>query len=212
MRRLQPITQPTQSNSEPGKKDPVAAVAMLARLTARYQGASQADQEKAAASAVSLLKKGVPAVNAIQESVKMAMQPHSIASPQNAIHDMRTQSCVFIVDDDDAVRDSLRLVIENAGHACQSFESAEHFLQVYCPGMAGCLLLDMNMPGMNGDELQAELIRRGSCLPIIFLTAHGDIPMTVRAIKAGAVDFLTKPIPSRLLLERIKAVLSHESR
>ncbi|MDD5462809.1 MAG: response regulator [Methylococcales bacterium] len=123
---------------------------------------------------------------------------------------MSTQSCVFIVDDDDAVRDSLGLVMEAAGFNYQAFESAEHFLKAYCPDMPGCLLLDVNMPGMNGNELQAELIHRNIHLPIIFLTAHGDIPLTVRVIKAGAVDFLTKPIPSAVLIERIQAVLQRE--
>jgi len=124
---------------------------------------------------------------------------------------MSTQPCVFIVDDDHAVRDSLELVMETAGFDFQTFESAEHFLQTYCPGRTGCLLLDVNMPGMNGDELQAELIRRNIHLPIIFLTAYDDIPMTVRVIKAGAVDFLTKPVASKLLLERIQEVLQHEA-
>ena len=125
---------------------------------------------------------------------------------------MSPQPCVFIVDDDYAVRDSLELVIETAGLACHTFANAEHFLQAYFPGRPACLLLDVNLPGMNGDELQAELIRRNIHLPIIFLTAYGDIPMTVRTIKAGAADFLTKPVPSKLLLERIQAVLHDETR
>jgi FixJ family two-component response regulator len=125
---------------------------------------------------------------------------------------MSIQPCVFIVDDDYAVRDSLRLVMETAGLDCQTFESAEHFLQTYCPDKPGCLLLDVNMPGMNGDELQTELNRRNMHLPIIFLTAYGDIPMTVRTIKAGAVDFMTKPVPSKLLIECIQAVLQLETR
>ena len=125
---------------------------------------------------------------------------------------MNTQPCVFIVDDDFAVRDSLQLIMETAGLDYQAFDSAEHFLQSYCPDKPGCLLLDVNMPGMNGDELQAELIRRNIHLPIIFLTAYGDIPMTVRTIKAGAVDFLTKPVPRKLLLERIQDALLHASR
>ncbi len=124
---------------------------------------------------------------------------------------MNTQPCVFIVDDDFAVRDSLQLIMETAGLDYQAFDSAEHFLQSYCPDKPGCLLLDVNMPGMNGDELQAELIRRNIHLPIIFLTAYGDIPMTVRTIKAGAVDFLTKPVPRKLLLERIQDALQHEN-
>lgn len=123
---------------------------------------------------------------------------------------MNIQPCVFIVDDDYAVRDGLGLVLETAGLTCQTFESAEHFLQAYCPGQPSCLLLDVNMPGLDGLELQAELIRRDMRLPIIFLTAYGDIPMSVRAIKAGAVDFLTKPVPAQLLIERIQTALQQE--
>jgi len=125
---------------------------------------------------------------------------------------MSTQPCVFIVDDDYAVRDSLGLVFKTAGLNYLTFENAEHFLETYSSGTPGCLLLDMNMPGLNGDELQAELIRRDIHLPIIFLTAYGDIPMSVRAMKAGAVDFLTKPVPSKLLIERVQTVLQHEAR
>jgi len=124
---------------------------------------------------------------------------------------MSTQPCVFIVDDDYAVRDSLGLVFKTAGLNYLTFENAEHFLETYSSGTPGCLLLDMNMPGLNGDELQAELIRRDIHLPIIFLTAYGDIPMSVRAMKAGAVDFLTKPVPSKLLIERVQTVLQHEA-
>ena len=124
---------------------------------------------------------------------------------------MNIQPCIFIVDDDHAVRDALGLIMETAGLAYRAFESAEQFLQTYCPGQPGCLLLDVNLPGLNGHELQTELIRRNIHLPIIFLTAYGDIPMTVRAIKAGAVDFLTKPVPRKLLLERIEAVLQNEA-
>ncbi|MDD5275443.1 MAG: response regulator [Methylovulum sp.] len=123
---------------------------------------------------------------------------------------MNIQPCVFIVDDDYAVRDGLGLVLETAGFTCQAFESAEHFLHAYCPAQIGCLLLDVNMPGLSGFELQAELIRLDMRLPIIFLTAYGDIPMSVRAIKAGAVDFLTKPVPAQLLIERIQAALQQE--
>jgi FixJ family two-component response regulator len=123
----------------------------------------------------------------------------------------QSQPCVFVVDDDDAVREGLGLIIETAGLAYQAFESAEHFLQAYRPDTCGCLLLDVNLPGLNGLELQSELIRHHINLPIIFLTGNGNIPMTVRAIKAGAVDFLTKPVPSKLLLERIQAVLQQEA-
>jgi FixJ family two-component response regulator len=125
---------------------------------------------------------------------------------------MSTELCVFIVDDDYAVRDGLALVVETAGLTCQTFESAEHFLQSYSSDQRGCLLLDLNMPGLDGLELQAELIQRNIHLPIIFLTGYGDIPQTVRAIKAGAVDFLTKPVESRDLIRRINAVLQTESK
>ena len=124
---------------------------------------------------------------------------------------MNIQPCVFIVDDDDAVRDSLGLVFETAGLVYRTFKSAEHFLETYSHDTPGCLLLDMSMPGLNGDELQVELIRRNIHLPIIFLTAYGDISMSVRAMKAGAVDFLTKPVPSKQLIERIQEVLKHEA-
>jgi FixJ family two-component response regulator len=123
---------------------------------------------------------------------------------------MSLRPCVFIVDDDDAVREGITLVIETAGIACQAFESAEDFLKTISPNDSGCLLLDVNLPGLNGHELQAELNRRKIHLPIIFLSAYGDIPMTVRAIKAGAVDFLTKPVPSKVLIERIWAVFEQE--
>jgi len=122
---------------------------------------------------------------------------------------MNTQPCVFIVDDDEAVRDGLEMVMETVGLACLTFESAEHFLDHYDQTTPGCLVLDMNMPGMNGDELQTELSRRNIHLPIIFLTAFGDIPTSVRTIRAGAVDFLTKPVQISQLIERIQAELLH---
>lgn len=121
-----------------------------------------------------------------------------------------SEPTVFIVDDDPAVRDSLGLLLETDGLAAESHDSAEAFLAVYDGRRPACLILDVRMPQMSGPELQAELIRRGFNLPIIFLTAHGDIPMTVRAMKAGAKDFLTKPIDGTELLERVHAVLEDE--
>jgi FixJ family two-component response regulator len=116
---------------------------------------------------------------------------------------------VYIVDDDAAVRDSLSLLCETAGLKFECHASAESFLSAYRPEHAGCLVLDVRMGQMSGPELHAELARRGSQLPIIYLTAHGDIPMTVRAMKAGAADFLTKPVEGALFLDRVQAALSH---
>ena len=114
---------------------------------------------------------------------------------------------VYLVDDDAAVRDSLRLLCETAGLAVESYASAEAFLGAFRPERAGCLVLDVRMEQMSGPELHAELRRRGSQLPVIYLTGHGDVLMAVQAMKAGAADFLTKPVEGKLLLERIGALL-----
>jgi FixJ family two-component response regulator len=111
---------------------------------------------------------------------------------------------VYVVDDDAAVRDSLLLLLESAGLRAAEFDSAEAFLAAHRGDQPGCLVLDVHMPGMDGLELQNELVRRGELMPIIFLTAHGDVPKTVRAMKAGAVDFLTKPVNGKLLVERVQ--------
>ena len=116
---------------------------------------------------------------------------------------------VFIVDDDAAVRDSLSLLFETAGLKVECHDSAESFLSAYRPEQPGCLVLDVRMGRMSGPELQEELNRRGSPLPIIYLTAYGDIPMTVRAMRAGAVDFLTKPVDSAVFLDRVQAAIQH---
>ncbi|PXW89681.1 LuxR family two component transcriptional regulator [Nitrosomonas sp. Nm84] len=115
---------------------------------------------------------------------------------------------VFIVDDDAAVRDSLTLMIEQAGIRVQSFDNARIFLSAYRPDFFGCIIIDVRMPGMDGLQLQEELVWRKIELPIIFLTGHGDIPMSVRAIKAGAVDFLTKPIIREKLLVCVRAAFA----
>jgi FixJ family two-component response regulator len=114
---------------------------------------------------------------------------------------------VFIVDDDAAVRDGLGLLCETAGLQVSCHASAESFLESFRPDQSGCLVLDVRMGGMSGPELHAELNRRGSHLPIVYLTAHGDIPMTVRAMKAGAADFLTKPVDGAEFLEHVQAAL-----
>lgn len=120
---------------------------------------------------------------------------------------MTDKPVVFIVDDDASVRDALALLFDTAGIAVEAYPSAEAFLQAYRPDRRGCLVLDVQMPGLSGLELQTKLAELAVRLPIIFLTAHGNIPASVRAIKAGAVDFLEKPADGALLLERVQAAL-----
>ncbi|OIQ95493.1 transcriptional regulatory protein TdiR [mine drainage metagenome] len=118
---------------------------------------------------------------------------------------------VFVVDDDLSVCDSLFELLEAAGYTVETFQSAEEFLEICTPDTYGCIILDVNMPGMDGPALQKELARRKLILPIIFLSGQGTIPLTVRAIKAGAMDFLTKPVKSSLLLTRVQEAMEQLS-
>jgi len=115
---------------------------------------------------------------------------------------------IYVVDDDDAFRDSLRWLLESAGYRVAVFLSAERFLSSYRTGSGTCLLLDVRMPGMSGLELQAELNRRGDGTPVIFLTGHGDVPMAVEAVKHGAFDFIQKPLVNSQLLALIEAAVA----
>lgn len=125
---------------------------------------------------------------------------------------MNDRARVFVVDDDPAVRDALTLLIEQEGLPVTAFDSAEAFL-AHCQGRCrGCLIVDVRMPGMDGVQLQEEIVRRGCVLPVIFLTAYGDIPMTVQAMKAGALDFLTKPVTGAALLQSVRAALEESER
>lgn len=116
---------------------------------------------------------------------------------------------VFIVDDDAIVRDSLAIMLESAGLEVAQFACGEAFLTAYQDTWTGCMVLDLQLGDMSGTELQTALIERACKLPIIFLTAHGDIPTTVRAVKRGAMDFLTKPVNGALLIERVQTALAH---
>ena len=110
---------------------------------------------------------------------------------------------IYVVDDDEAMRDSLRWLLESAGYRVTSYASAERFLAAYRPAESTCLVLDVRMPGLTGLELQQELNRRGTPLPIIFVTGHGDVPMAVDALKNGAFHFLEKPFKGERLLELV---------
>jgi FixJ family two-component response regulator len=118
---------------------------------------------------------------------------------------MRQESArVYIVEDDEAVRDSLQLVLQSIGYKVATYDSATRFIECWTPDMAGCLVLDIRMPGMNGMELQRRLNERNSILPIIFVTGHGDVPMAVEAMQQGAIDFVQKPYREQELLEKIE--------
>ncbi len=118
-----------------------------------------------------------------------------------------TQQTVFVVDDEPVVREMLKAMLEAGGHSVECHESAESLLTSWSEGRHGCLVLDMVLPGMSGAALQEELARRGINLPIVFLSGHGDIPTTVKAIRGGALDFLTKPVSRPVLLKAVEAAL-----
>jgi FixJ family two-component response regulator len=123
------------------------------------------------------------------------------------------ESVVFVVDDDASVRASLKSLFESVGLHVQLFGSADDFLQNERPDIPCCLVLDVRLPGLSGLEFQSELARAGTDVPIIFMTGHGDIPMTVQAMKAGAVEFLTKPFRDQELLDAVRlAIEGHRAR
>jgi RNA polymerase sigma factor (sigma-70 family) len=117
---------------------------------------------------------------------------------------------VFVVDDDPSVRSSLKFLLSTVGLQVESFDSADTFLQNNPPDTPGCLVLDVRLPGLSGLDFQRELAARKIRIPIVFLTGHGDIPMSVRAIKAGAVEFLTKPFRDQDLLDAIRIALNRD--
>lgn len=121
-----------------------------------------------------------------------------------------TESTVFVVDDDEAVRGGLRVLLQSVGLGVETYASAQEFLAAYSPDQPGCLVLDIRMPGMGGLDLQQELARRGIELPIIFLTGHADVPAAVRALKAGAMDFMEKPFNGQALLDLIQQAIRRD--
>lgn len=123
---------------------------------------------------------------------------------------MDNEQTVFIVDDDEGIREGLSLLLETVDQRCELFDSALAFLEAYEPAKGGCLVLDIRMPRMSGLELQEKLNKQGSVLPIIFITGHGDIPMAVEAMRCGAMDFIRKPFREQELLDRINEALESD--
>lgn len=124
---------------------------------------------------------------------------------------MTRQATVHVVDDDDAVRGSLRLLLKSVGLPTVAHASAQEFLAAWDGDQPGCLVLDVRMPGMSGIELQAELNQRGAIIPVIFISGHGDIPMAVEAIQHGAFDFLQKPFRDQDLIDRVQRALASDA-
>lgn len=117
---------------------------------------------------------------------------------------------VFVIDDDASVRDSLKNLFESVGLHAELFDSPQAFLDFRRPETASCIVLDVRLPGLTGLEFQSELLKLGIHLPIVFVTGHGDIPMSVRAMKLGAVEFLTKPFRDQDLLEAVRVALDRD--
>jgi FixJ family two-component response regulator len=120
------------------------------------------------------------------------------------------RAVVFVVDDDPSIRRSLDSLLRSVGHDVRLFSSAQEFMSAERPEAPGCLVLDVRLPGMSGLTFQQELAKAGIAIPVIFLTGHGDVPMTVRAMKAGAAEFLTKPFDDQVLLDAIHASIERD--
>jgi FixJ family two-component response regulator len=123
-----------------------------------------------------------------------------------------SESRVYVVEDDASMRNALKNLMRSVGLETQLFESAQEFLDAAKPDIPSCLILDVRLPGMSGLDLQKELARADIQIPIVFITAHGDIPMSVRAMKAGAVEFLPKPFRDQDLLDAIQESLTQDRR
>ena len=124
---------------------------------------------------------------------------------------MKSDSTVYVVDDDEAIRHSLELLIGAMGLRVRVFPDAASFLEIFEPTLRGCIVADLSMPGMNGLDMQERLNALQCRMPIIFLSGHGDVPAAVRALQKGAVDFLEKPFNPKLLLERIEQAIETDS-
>jgi len=159
------------------------------------------DEDRSAGGVRSPEAEGAPASPPFQSTIERVMQAHP-ASPEPT---------VFVVDDDSAGREWLEVLLRSAGHSVSTFGSAKEFLGAYELNTPGCLVLDIRMPGMSGLELQTRLKESQAILPVIFITSHGDVPMAVEAMRAGAVDFLLKPFADQDLLQRVKHALARDA-
>ncbi|MFP5517356.1 MAG: response regulator transcription factor [Alphaproteobacteria bacterium] len=128
--------------------------------------------------------------------------------PADAMPTADSDLTVFILDDDDAIRDSLEVLLDCAGFRVESFSTPLGFLESGAPSRSGCLLVDVRMPQMSGLDVQERLIRGGHAMPVVVMTGHGDVPLAVRAMKAGAVDFVEKPFEEEALLAAVRSALA----
>jgi two-component system response regulator FixJ len=119
---------------------------------------------------------------------------------------------IHVVEDEADVRDAVAMLLRSVGLACAQYGSAQQFLAEYQPGRPGCLLLDVRLPGLNGLDLQSRLAANGFALPIIIMSGHGDIQMAVRAMRAGALDFIEKPFHDQTLLDRVHEAIDRSTR
>ena len=122
-----------------------------------------------------------------------------------------TPACVHLVDDDEAIRDALAWLLTSRSLPSRTYDSAENFLASWSPELAGCVVMDMRMSGMTGLDCLDQLLARGSALPVIFLTGHGDVPLAVATLKKGAFDFFEKPFDDGALVSRIEEALAADS-
>ena len=125
---------------------------------------------------------------------------------------MSTTATIFIVDDDPAVQQSLRMLFRSVGFRTEVFNNGQQFLDAFDDQWTGCVVLDMRMPGMSGLELQQQLNQRQSIMPVIFMTGHGDVPMAVEAMQAGAIDFIQKPFNDQELIDRVTQAVTKDTR
>jgi len=131
--------------------------------------------------------------------------------PPNSQHSgPHDRSLVFIVDDDQGMRDALGSLLRSVGHRVEVFPAASDLLQSKLPDIVSCIVLDVRLPGLSGLDLQTELAQAGIRIPVIFITGYGDIPMSVRAMKAGAIDFLTKPFRDQEILDAVALALDRD--